>query len=527
MIENNKLILEILEKTGLSFFKLRNVFYSIPTNTCEISIIYPSNYNLTDVEREKVKSTIINYINLNNCKIIVKINKSFVEEDLIQKQIINFLNKNYPVISSTINLSNIAIYIDSNEKVRIRFSLEEGLYNHFIKFNIDKFLIENLEKNFCANFEVNAVCYQKSKIEEEILTERVENLKRKSDLDALLHLSKDKYMVKDVKVIVGNEINFQPKHISSIKEPCEDCVIAGKISFLTERTFNSKRKKKNKDGTEEPIVKPYFNFTLRDSSASISAVIFPSKAKYHKMNLLSDGNEVLVRGRISKYNDKLEIFVKDISLCSLPSKNEIVTSVVESEITDYRYVKPVKYSSFKQSNLFESAKKLSKEVLNHTFVVYDFETTGINPVTDEIIEIGALKIVNGEFSEVFTTLVNPMRPIPPSATKVNRITDDMVANAYTINQVICDFYLFCKDCQMVGYNNIAFDSLFLINAGKRVGINFSNTQVDAFLLAKNKLLGLKNYKLSSVSKYLEVNLIDAHRALNDVLATAECFLKLY
>ena len=80
---------------------------------------------------------------------------------------------------------------------------------------------------------------------------------------------------------------------------------------------------------------------------------------------------------------------------------------------------------------------------------------------------------------------------------------------------------------MVGYNSIAFDSVFLERAGKLVGINFDNNQLDAFMLAKQKLKGLRNYKLGTVAKYLEVNLIDAHRALNDVIATAEVFLKLY
>ena len=171
--------------------------------------------------------------------------------------------------------------------------------------------------------------------------------------------------------------------------------------------------------------------------------------------------------------------------------------------------------------------KFSKEILNNNFVVYDFETTGVDVNNDEIIEIGALKIEKGVFTQVFTTLVNPKRHIPEGATKVNRITDDMVSNCFTIEQVIQDFYLFCKDCQMVGYNNISFDSQFLVNSARRVGIDFNNTQIDAFVLAKQKLKDLHNYKLGTVSKYLDVNLIDAHRALNDVLATAEVFLKLY
>ena len=80
---------------------------------------------------------------------------------------------------------------------------------------------------------------------------------------------------------------------------------------------------------------------------------------------------------------------------------------------------------------------------------------------------------------------------------------------------------------MVGYNSISFDSVFLNRAGKSVGINFDNNQIDAFLLARQKLKGLKNYKLSTVAKNLEVSLIDAHRALNDVIATAGVFMKLY
>ncbi|MBQ3047640.1 MAG: 3'-5' exonuclease [Clostridia bacterium] len=177
--------------------------------------------------------------------------------------------------------------------------------------------------------------------------------------------------------------------------------------------------------------------------------------------------------------------------------------------------------------MFDGIANYSKEIQTQSYVVYDFETTGIDPQSDEIIEIGALKIENGKFTEVFTTLVKPKKLIPPDATKINRITNEMVANCYTIEQILNDFYLFCKDCQMVGYNSISFDSQFLINAAKRVGLNFSNGQLDVFLMAKEKLKGLRNYKLGTVAKYLEVNLIDAHRALNDVIATAEVFMKLY
>ena len=218
--------------------------------------------------------------------------------------------------------------------------------------------------------------------------------------------------------------------------------------------------------------------------------------------------------------------VKKISLCDLPDKNEVVTIASQDEIVDYRYVRPQKYTSERQTSLFFE-RKLSEQVERGKFVVYDLETTGVDPAKDEIIEIGALKIENGEFSEFWTTLVKPSRPIPPDATKVNRITNDMVAHCYNISQIISDFYLFCKDCTIVGYNSNAFDNLFLQKAGNNSKISFDNPVLDVFLMAKQKLKGLKNYKLGTVAKYLDVNLIDAHRALNDVIATAEVFLKLY
>ena len=131
----------------------------------------------------------------------------------------------------------------------------------------------------------------------------------------------DKYFVTDRKPLMGQEIGFKPRYISSIDSVMDSCVVAGKINFLTEKSYTSKRKKKNADGTEEAIVKPYFSFTLKDESGSLIAVVFPSKANYHKMQLLKNGDSVLVSGKITKFNDKFEISVRDINLCSIPNKN--------------------------------------------------------------------------------------------------------------------------------------------------------------------------------------------------------------
>lgn len=528
---DNKLINLINQKTcdKFSFLRLKQVFFDVNKNYCEISLIYPKSQTLTDIDKQQIIDAIKDVLSLAKAKLVVKINKSFVESDLIKKTIDMCLSKISPVLQSKLKSCDVNVNVLSDDLAIVLFRLERDMIEYFSSFNLGKTLKEFLEKNYCCEFEIKTEERIADITNENFLNDRIENLKAQSDIAALTNMMKDKYVVNDKKVIVGDEITFNPKFIKSVVEPTENGVIAGKISFLTEKSYLSKRTKKNKEGEEERIQKPFFKFSVKDQTGSMNVVIFPSKSNYHKMHLLKDGDNVVVQGKVSKnsYSDKLELMARKINLCSMPEEANHNIKLNADDIVAYKYVKPIKYTSAKQSNLFDSVLNYSKEIQTQSYVVYDFETTGIDPQTDEIIEIGALKIENGRFTDVFTTLVKPKKLIPPDATKINRITNDMVANCYTIEQILRDFYLFCKDCQMVGYNSISFDSQFLINAAKRVGLNFDNGQLDVFMMAKEKLKGLRNYKLGTVAKYLEVNLVDAHRALNDVIATAEVFMKLY
>ena len=95
------------------------------------------------------------------------------------------------------------------------------------------------------------------------------------------------------------------------------------------------------------------------------------------------------------------------------------------------------------------------------YVIFDLETTGISPRNDEVIEISAIKVVGGKIVEEFSTLVNPLRPIPFQATSVNGITDDMVKDAPTFDVVLKDFIDFAGDMILVGHNIHAFDIIHL------------------------------------------------------------------
>lgn len=88
-------------------------------------------------------------------------------------------------------------------------------------------------------------------------------------------------------------------------------------------------------------------------------------------------------------------------------------------------------------------KKLNKYVKN--YVVFDLETTGTSCTCDEVVEISAVKVQDGQVVEEFSTLVNPQMSIPFWATEVNGITDKMVANAPTFDKALADFLEFVSD----------------------------------------------------------------------------------
>ena len=136
-----------------------------------------------------------------------------------------------------------------------------------------------------------------------------------------------------------------------------------------------------------------------------------------------------------------------------------------------------------------------------------------------------VKISKGKIVSTFSTFIKPSVAIPAEITELTNITDEMVADAPAINYVLPDFYKYCYGCSLVA-QNIAFDYGFLNAIAKKMQYNFDNPQYDTMVMARNKLRGLKNYKLGTICEYLGISLVGAHRAVNDCLATAKVFLKL-
>ncbi len=165
----------------------------------------------------------------------------------------------------------------------------------------------------------------------------------------------------------------------------------------------------------------------------------------------------------------------------------------------------------------------NRELKGATFVVLDVETTGLNTATDNIIEIGAVRIENGVEVGEFSQLINPERPIPEKVVELTGINDGMVRGMPTIGQVIGDFAAFSEGAVLVAHN-ASFDMAFFERAFRDAGLPFEYPKLDTLTLVRNTYKEQKSFKLGNMCKFLGINLSKAHRAVHDARATGEMLL---
>ena len=158
------------------------------------------------------------------------------------------------------------------------------------------------------------------------------------------------------------------------------------------------------------------------------------------------------------------------------------------------------------------------------YVVFDLETTGLSPVTDQIVEISAVKVKGGVVEDTFSTLVNPGRPIPAAASQVNGITDAMVADAPALKAVWGQFLAFIGDETLVGHNIHSFDMKFLNAAMQKFHRrDLGNDYIDTLYMARSCMKHLPRHRLVDLAACFRISTEGAHRALNDCMMNQKCF----
>lgn len=161
-----------------------------------------------------------------------------------------------------------------------------------------------------------------------------------------------------------------------------------------------------------------------------------------------------------------------------------------------------------------------------SFVVLDIETTGLAR-TEEIIEIGAIRVKDRRVQEKFSTLVRPRKSIPFSVQEITGINDFMVLEAPRIDEVLPSFLDFIGNDILLGHNIVSFDSKFICRETAELGINLKNPLFDtlsyAKRLKKNSLPMPESLSLSSLCNVFHIERNSAHRAYDDALANAKVF----
>ncbi len=168
-----------------------------------------------------------------------------------------------------------------------------------------------------------------------------------------------------------------------------------------------------------------------------------------------------------------------------------------------------------------------------TFVAFDVETTGINHYKDSIIEIAAIRVIDGVINEsdkfIFQELVHPYNVrISNYIEKLTGITNEMIYESREISQVFNDFADWVGDDLLVGYNCISFDSKFIAKASLISNRIMKNQYFDVMKYARSKLMNsnINNFKLVSVAEYFKIENPQAHRALADAITTAKVYNEL-
>ncbi|MGN0503296.1 MAG: PolC-type DNA polymerase III, partial [Ruminococcus sp.] len=176
-------------------------------------------------------------------------------------------------------------------------------------------------------------------------------------------------------------------------------------------------------------------------------------------------------------------------------------------------------------DLVESVRGEADTPLDGTFICFDIETTGLSASRDKITEIGAVKVVNGEITDTFSTFANPEMPIPQKITQLTGITDDMVKDAPSQSEAVSAFLEFAGDCVLVAHN-APFDTSFIRNACENMGREYNYTSIDTVAISRAILPDIKNCKLDTVAKYLRLGDFNHHRATDDAEILAKIFISL-
>ena len=466
-------------------------------------------------------------------------------------------------------VKNTYIIIELNNE-HIKFMLEEVK----ISSKIESILAEYGLKNYKIIFSVGDFSKELSNVEEKIKSdmekhqdtissEREKIIKENSVTETQVYKAKNEFKrgskTKDIK---GDVISIKDFYDLYDGEPC---IVQGEIFSIENMVLKSGKTLKTiriTDGESSLTSKIFLdeNDNLDISEGKIlklsGKVQMDTYAGNEKTLMINTVN--IIEKEVTKKEDTAEEKMVELHTHTKMSEMVGVTDVEDLikrakeyghkaiAITDYSVVHsyPAAFKTAKKFSTDDEKMKAifgcemymiddeapmvtnpkDKKIDEEEFVVFDIETTGLNSHTNEIIEIGAVKIKAGRIVDRYSQLINPGRPIPYHITEITSITDEQVANEPKIDEVIGKFVDFVGDAVLVAHN-APFDMGFIKRDIKKyLNIDLQSSVIDTLQMARDLFPDLKKYGLGDLNKTLGLALEKHHRAVDDSQATANMFI---
>lgn len=497
----DKIIGYIVGDLGQNFSRMRlsNCQLSLSTRKLDFRFImlkedYDAYYN--DEIKAKLGELLKRYCG--DFKIDFKVDSAYSDTHVVRNSIYNFMSEHYPIAADSLSAKNFVIRGETPE-YDIVIKLASHIYTYLSSANFEGDLRKHLESEFCDEFAI------------ELLEERSFNTDSNIEfVGETENIYKPKTVGIEIsRVLIGSEIRVDPRQIKYIKGDTS-CTICGKISAFSEKTAKNSGK-------------IYYKFVLTDPTGEVDCLYFP-RGNNPKLicNFIQDGDEIAVYGDVKDSDFGRSVFVKDVSRCKIDwnSVDEYVS--LKDAPQHYTYVEPKPYVYAEQDSIFSSG--TPDYLKDKTIVVFDFETTGLDTNTCKVIELGAIKIKNGEWVEEFCTFANPGEKISKEITDLTSITQEMLDKEPSFSKILPDFLHFCEGAILVVHNQ-EYDIKILSRYCREEGYKFEN-KVQCTLALSNKFLPqLRSHKLVKVGEYFGYDNKHAHRAVGDVEVTAKIFCK--
>ena len=447
------------------------------------------------------------------------------------------------------------------EEVKISSKIENilneyGLKDYKIIFSVGDFSkeISNVEEKIKMDIE---------KHQDTINAEREKIVKTSSTSETQVYKAKNDFKRgSKIKEIKGGAMSI--KDFYDLYEG-EVCVVEGKVFSIEDMTIKSGkilRKIRITDGESSLTAKIFldedekldiYEGTFLKLSGKLQIDTYEGNEKTLMINSINILEKEIVKkeDRAEEKMVELHTHTKMSEMVGVTDVEDIIKRAKEYghkaiAITDYSVVHsyPAAFKTAKKFSTDEEKMKAifgcemymiddeapmvtnpkDKKIDEEEFVVFDIETTGLNSHTNEIIEIGAVKIKAGRIVDRYSQLINPGRPIPYHITEITSITDEQVANEPRIDEAIGKFVDFVGDATLVAHN-APFDMGFIKRDVKKyLNIDLQSSVIDTLQMARDLFPDLKKYGLGDLNKTLGLALEKHHRAVDDSQATANMFI---